>query len=86
MENKLFGVSAAPATTSEPATEIKEKPWTKIIFEPGRLWCLDLNKFQKWINEQGITENDWDFRTSVGPFLLFRREEDAIAFKLKFRF
>lgn len=48
-------------------------------------WSFDVAEFTKWANSEG--QGEWNFRTTsliFCPRLEFEREEDALAFKLKF--
>jgi hypothetical protein len=85
VESKLFGVSAAPPTTTEPPTDSLNH-----LVHLGPDWYkkIDLAMFDTWRNAQGIKDEEWDFRL-IGimderPKIAFSRAEDAVAFSLRF--
>jgi hypothetical protein len=61
----------------------------RVSTSPGWHETLDTRVFRTWLNTQRIVEDEWNFSTGTGvhsmcPIFYFAREEDALAFRLKF--
>lgn len=85
MENELFGVSATPLTETAPDPDSLK---FLVHLKPDWFRKIDLDMFNAWTDQQGIDNDDWDFKvnglTDQRPRMAFRREVDATAFVLRF--